>query len=262
MTKLRVKAFESTCVVDEEGRKANLASALARGLPVCTQLPERIGSLALVGSGPSVRDHLNKLKSWDGAIWAVNGAYRYLLDNGVVADFIGMDPLPGLAEYVDRADERSTFYIASTCDPSVFDKLKDRTVMLWHPEAEGMKYPKGEWIIGGGTTALTRVPYLGMLLGWRKIVLFGADSSFENGRIYCYDWGTFACDVNNSKVWIEVNGEGPFQTELGLMKQVAQLGILKENFRDKMEFQCGGLMDAFLRSPVMDETNLEIENAV
>lgn len=257
MSKLKVKAFTSTCVVDEAGRAANLQSVLKRGLPVCSQQPKRTGSLALVGSGPSVRDYLDEIKSCT-EIWAVNGANGYLLAQGIVPHgFIGMDPLPGLAEYAGTVHLDTTCYIASTCDPSVFDVLSGHKVMLWHAEAENMIYPKGEWVVGGGTTALTRVPYLGAMLGWRDIKMYGADSSYDDGP-YCYEWGTYALDIDQPTVPVSINGEGPFITELGLMKQVPQLWVLHQKFNGMLQFRCKGLLAAYMRAPVTDDSNLEL----
>src|SRR5690242_12857373 len=124
MTKTPVREFLSTCVVDEAGRRQNLSKALLRGLPMVDQLPERSEPLAIVASGPSVRDHLDELRDWPGIVWTINGAYAYLLEQGIIPHgFFGMDPLPGLAPYVAKTDPRTLFYICSICDPSVFDNL-------------------------------------------------------------------------------------------------------------------------------------------
>jgi hypothetical protein len=257
--KVKLREFLSTCVVDEAGRKQNLERVLQRGLPTVQQLPEQAEPLAIVCSGPSVLDHLEELRSWNGRLWAINGAYRFLLEHGIVPDgFFGMDPLPGLAPYVETTDPRTTFYICSICDPAVFDTLSNRDVLLWHPDGEGVEYPPDQWVIGGGTTAVTRAPYLALLQGFRDITLFGVDSSFENGSVYCYRHGTFECDSDQPHFLIEVNGEGPFETELGLMKQVAQLHVLHQKFAGKLKFRCGGLLEAFMRSPEANSDQFEV----
>jgi hypothetical protein len=258
--KIRLREFLSTCVVDQAGRKRNLSSVLLRGLPMVQQLPEHDEPLAIVCSGPSVPAFLDELRSWPGKIWAINGAYRYLLDNGIIPDgFFGMDPLPGLAPYVKETDPHTTFYICSICDPSVFDNLKDRKVQLWHPDGEDMVYPPDQWVIGGGTTAVTRAPYLALLQGYRDITLYGVDSSFSEGEVYCYPHGTYECDTNSIKLLIEVGNEGPFVTELSLMKQVSQLYVLHDKFAGKLKFRCGGLLEAFMRQPVVDSDLFEVE---
>ncbi len=256
---LQCRELESKCVVDAGGRKANLALVLALGLPTIEKKPARAGQLAIVASGPSVREHLEELRSWPGEIWAVNGAYDYLLDNGIVAHgFFAIDPLPELADYVRRPRHETTFRIASTCDLAVFEALDGSDVQIFHAFADDLKYPEGSGQIGGGTTAVTRAPYLALVEGWRDIVLFGVDSSYDGGE-YCYQWGRYKSDIAAPTFWFEINGEGPFQSEIGLMKQVSQLGVIIQKFRGMLKIRCGGLMAAFLRAPMAEPSQFEVE---
>lgn len=250
-----VTVLESTCVVASEGCEANLKSSLARGLSRVTPLRD---PLAIVGSGPSLSEHLDELRSWPGTLWAVNGAYDYLLDQGIVPQgFVGVDPLPGLAEYVRKAHDHSTFYMSGLCDPAVFDALKTKNVVLWFPEQTGIKFPAGLWMTGGGTTALTRAPFLAHMLGFRDLTMFGADSSFKDDDRYCYKHGTYGEDSKAPINKVMINGEGPFLTEIGLLKQVSQFGVLIQIFDGRLKFKCGGLLDAFLRAPMTND----IQNA-
>jgi len=246
--------LDSQCVVSSEDCERNLRSALARNLPLCSEQPERIGKLAVVGSGPSVRGYLDELRGWPGEIWAINGAYNFLQDNGIVPHgFVGVDPLPGLADYLRRPNEKTTFYLSGLCDPATFDALDGHKVKLWFPEQLSVNYPQGLWLVGGGTTALTRAPFLSRMLGWRDLTIYGADSSFERGKRYAYRDGTYAEDSKAPINSVSINGEGPFDTELCLLKQVSQLGVIAMYFTSKIEIKCGGLMDAYLRAPVMNE---------
>jgi hypothetical protein len=257
--KIKAIELESVCVVDQGGRKSNLEKVMALGLPICTQHPERGEPLAIVASGPSVRDYLEELRTWPGELWAINGAYDYLLDNEIVPrGFFAIDPLPGLADYVRRAKSETTFYMASTTDPAVFEALKGQDVQLFHPVCEDLEYPDG-WSIGGGTTALTRAPYLGLLQGFRDITLYGCDSSYHGGE-YCYQWGRYACDIDQPKVWVDLYDGGPvFETEVGLVKQVSQMGVIIQKFNGMLKIRCGGLMDAFLKAPIMSDECIEVE---
>lgn len=249
--------IESCCVVEPEGCARNLQGSLARNLPKCEQQPERNGQLAIVGSGPSVRDYLSDLRGWPGEIWAVNGAYNYLLGEGIIPQgFMAVDPLPGLAEYLQDPRRETTFYVSALCDPSVFDALREHNVKLWFPVQDSVKYPPGLWMVSGGTTALTRSPFLAHMLGWRDLTYFGADSSFDKSK-YCYTDGTYLEDSKDPINWVKTpNGEGPFPTTLCLLKQASQFGSIQPHFKGKMTFKCGGLLDAFLRSPVMTETEI------
>ena len=52
-----------------------------------------------------------------------------------------------------------------------------------------------------------------------------------------------------------VNGEGPFRADVKMLEQAAELGIIKDLFdRDgkKLDFCCFGLINAYLRSPILE----------
>ena len=250
-----LEVIPSHCVVDNEGCRRNVESALRRNLPACGWGPKRAGQLAIVGSGPSVLEYLEYLRSWSGEIWATNGAYKFLLDNGIVPHvFVGLDPVPGLKEYVEQRDKQTTFLMSSVCDPCVFDELANADVFLWHSKQGDFAYPGGAQVVGGGTTCLTRMPYLAHMLGWRDMTMFGADSSFTE-RDYCYD-NRFGEDTKNPKLSVAVNGQS-FVSELSLIKQVSVLGVMQTLFEGKLKFKCGGLLDAFLKSPIHDPRDFD-----
>jgi hypothetical protein len=250
-----LEAIQSRCVLDAEDCRRNVESALRRNLRVCGYAPKRTGQLAIVGSGPSVSTYIDELRSWPGEIWAVNGAYRFLLDQGIVAHaFVGLDPVPGLKEYVEVRDKGTSFLLSSVCDPSVFDELSGADIWLWHSKQADFPYPEGSQVVGGGTTCLTRAPYLAQMVGWRDITIFGADSSFTEAK-YCYGNG-FKEDSTQPSFPVECNGQ-TFVTELALVKQVSAFGVMHTLFNGCLKFRCGGLMDAFLKSPMRDPRDFD-----
>ena len=241
---MKLALYHSECAVDNEGQRANLEKVLARRLPTCVELPERAGRLAICGSGPSLRDYLHELKDFD-EVWAVNGAYHYLLDNGIVPNFMGVDPVPGLAEYITPAHKDSTFLIAAVCDPSVFDALEGHKVKIWFPNTS-LKYPVGSWRIPGTTTAMSCAPFLAKLEGWRDVVFYGTDCSYADGW---YAYGERYKEDNNhplNEIWVEGK---PFLTDVQMAKQCVVLADLSNWGRIKMEFRCGGLLRAHLDAP-------------
>jgi hypothetical protein len=264
---MKAALLESHCIVKMDDRKTNLDKNLASGRPVLmSDQPEQNKPLLIVGSGPSVSDQktIDYIQAWPGDVWAINGAYDFLLDQGLICEgFFGLDPLPGLADYVRRPQEETTFYIASMCDPSVLETLKDNKLLLWHACAEDSGFfPEGHKAVIGGTTAVTRAPFLALALGYRDINLIGVDSSYDDEKgQYCYQWGRYATDINEMIVPVKINGEGPFYTELGLLKQVTQLGSMLKMFNQKKEMlkiHPAGLMGAFMRAPELDDSSVEV----
>lgn len=247
--------IDSRCVLSDEACERNLNRVLARKLPYCKVSPKRAGQLAIVASGPSVEDFLEEIRAFE-HIWAINGAYNFLQDRGVLPTaFFGTDPLPGLAAYVQRPIRGTTFYLSAFCDEAVYDALKDYNVQVWFPQQDAVDFPgdlpADTELISGGTTALARAPFLARCLGFRDVTLYGADSSFGKGR-YCYRDGTYPEDSAAPVHWVTINGEGPFPTETPLMQQVSQLGVMHTHQTWGVDFKirCHGLMDAFIRAPL------------
>lgn len=253
---------ETKCAVSEEGRKANMRSAMARGLPFVKKLPARSGKLAIVGSGPSVAEYHDVLKNWDGRIWAINGALNYLtrvvgrVPDGVVAN----DPQALMVDFFKEPPRGPIYYINSCCDPSVFDALKRRDVRVWHSNGDCNDIlPSGTLAVPGGMTCLTRAPFLGYLVGEHDITIFGGDSSYSEVSTHVYQDGAYRGDFTTNDV-IEIKcGGKTFRTEVGLLHQASNLGYIATMFPAKLSFMCGGLLKSFLESPMRDLS--EFENA-
>ena len=254
-----ITELASICCVDTVDCLRNLESNLARSLPECEPLPAREGRLAIVGSGPSVRDYLDELRSWPGEIWAINGAYNFLVSEGIIPHaMMACDPMAGLVEYVRNPQPQTTFLISGLCDPSVLDALGGQNVRLWFIQQDNVTYPAGKWVVGGGTTALTRSPFLARMLGWNDLTYYGADSSFDVDGRYAYRDGTYGEDSRAPINWVRTSdGKGPFATEQCLIKQVAQFACIVPMFKGKIAFRCGGLLAAYLAAPTTDESILE-----
>ncbi len=262
---MKAALLESHCIVSEEDRSVNLKANLARGLPVLEKVvPEHDRPLLIVGSGPSVSKLIEHVKNWKGDVWAINGAYNFLLSHGLICEgFFGIDPLPQLADYLRSPNEYTTFYISSMCDPAVLDALEGHKVLLWHAMAENREqFPEGHQMIYGGTTAVTRAPFLALVLGYRSINMIGVDSSYDKevGQ-YCYEWGTYSTDIAEMTIPVSINSEGPFFTEIGLCKQIAQLGTMLTAFnrgKEMLKIHPAGLMGAFMRAPVLDDAEIKL----
>ena len=187
---MTVELLDTQCVcsASAERRKANMESALSRGLPVAGKLPQHNRSLAIVGGGPSVSHDLDALALFAGEIWSVNGSLGWLNECGIISEgHVLLDPEPMMARYVENAPDWTTYYVASICDPAVFDALRERNVIVWHPGMADLKPPNRQGMIGGGPTVLSRAPMLAFCLGYSDVHLFGADSSYEGERHHVYD---------------------------------------------------------------------------
>lgn len=256
---MHFEVLQTKCCVDEASRENNMAFAMSRGLPLCTPQMASGKRLAICGSAPSIKEHLEELRSFDGDVWAVNGALNYLHDEGVkVSGWVGCDPLDFLNDYLKTPPEGVRYYVASICDPKTFESLKDRDVYLWHM-AEKEKLITSSHV-PGGTTVTTRAPYLGLLLGYRDITIYGADSSYGE-TTYVYGEERFA-QPDTETVLV---GERTFVSNGPLIHQAAQFSAMQEiwprPYRTKepatLHFKCGGLLGAFLAEPIQSLRDIE-----
>jgi hypothetical protein len=228
-------AIDACVAVDQ--RQKNVDFAFATGFPFVMMRQPRNAPLAIVGSGPSVKDYIEALKIFPGEIWAINGAFNWLRSVGIKPTaFLGMDPDPILVNYLTDPQKDATYYIASQCDPSVFRLLKDHNVWIWHAHDPGTKPKPGNFPIPGGSTLLTRAPYLGSLLGFSDVHIFGGDSSYiEDGYVYGGKLiGEGDCVANFDGI--------EFKTNRQMLAQATEMMNTLENFPGDITVHGSGLM--------------------
>lgn len=181
-------ALSVKVVGQPEELRANVQSALARNLPnLVGGLVAHDGHMVIVGSGPSVPDQLEAIRAEREAgrpIFAVKGAHDFLCKNGIEPDlWCCVDPRDR-TNLLEQANDRTTYLIASRCNPCMFDHLKGRRVLLFHawaPEEDSHDY-RGQMVIGGGSTSGLRAITLSYVMGFRNIILYGFDSCLAPDR--------------------------------------------------------------------------------
>lgn len=172
----------------------NINYALSQDyIPFNKLMHTKSGAVAIVGSGPSLKDTLPMLRDFDGDILACNASFKFLLDKGITPDYMfcfDADPLVS-AFFTPHLDV--TYLICSRCPPVAFELLKGCRIVVWHAAGDmnvekflidhgkGGGSPDIEPMIIGGSAAVTRAMCLVPPMGYRAIHFFGADSSFANG---------------------------------------------------------------------------------
>jgi uncharacterized Rossmann fold enzyme len=161
--------------------RANLENARSLGLPEISVMPAHPGVLAIVGSGPSLKDHWRLIPK-DCEVMALNGAYRFLKEQGRVPEYFAMlDAREVNVSFVRDASPETVFLLASQCHPDVFGALTGHHVTLFHLGTPTTKqaFPDADPYVGGGGTIGLSALGLALALGYRKVILYGFDSSFE-----------------------------------------------------------------------------------
>ena len=153
-------------------------------------------SICIVGGAPSLAESFPQLKAryQNGAkVWSMNGTYDWLIERGIVPDgHVMLDARPENVRFVQHPRKETQFYIASQCDPCIFDALDGFNVDLVHVQHEGVyEYLESErerpvHLMGGFTTVGMLAMILAKLKGYRQIYLFGMDSSYSVGEHHAY----------------------------------------------------------------------------
>lgn len=204
----------------------NIVYALNTGFPeFCGEVPTHDRIVSICGSAPSLKRTCRDLT---GDIWACNDAGWMLLDRGVIPKYVMVwDPQPLVVDCLRRRHKDVTYLVASMCNPSVFDLLKDHNVVIWHPWM-GDSLPMMDWLIGaesksrllvgfglpipgcppdevwGTSAAVTRSAQFAPLMGYRTMHLHGVDSSCEDGLVHAED---LHCDKTQPRepIWLGVS---------------------------------------------------------
>lgn len=181
--------------IDQDIVFSNVYKNSRRNIPWIKQLPEHSGHAVIVGGGYSIKNNIESIKwrkSLGQKIFALNNAAKFLSDNGIEVDYqVIVDAREFNKRFIGYANN---YLLASQCDPAVFDETNNTNVSLWHhvePVIEDLtkhlpEYEDEYVLIGGGTTVGLSAMCLVYALGYRKLHLYGYDSShFEkNGHAY------------------------------------------------------------------------------
>lgn len=229
----------------DETMLEHVRSALGRGLPLPQHCRPHSRILCVAGGGPSLQDTWQGL---NGVIVTANAGLGFLLDKGIIPWACGLlDARPHIADLIEPHPD-VFYFVASTCHPRVFDKLKGCKVVLWHPSgAPGIAeaLPAGTPMIGGGTTMGIRWLNLGHYMGFRRFEMHGLDSSYRGDRTHAYP------DSRDGKAGtIEING---YVTDNNFLTQCTDWFQMEEMFAldaDKpvVNFHGDGLLQHMVRS--------------
>ena len=240
--------------VNEDQIKKNVVYNIKQGYLQVQPYPTNNIETMIVGGGPSLSQHIEKIKQLRAngvKLIAINGAYKWCLDNGITPSAMVMvDARKFNARFTQPVVEDCKYFIASQCHPSVFKGLpKDRTY-VWHTQAEILKemleaqfeecYP-----VPGGSTVLLRAIPLFRMLGFKRFHIFGCDSCLEEDKHHAYEQLE-----NDDELIIPVNVSGKiFNCNPWMISQAQEFIDLIRMVGDEIELEVyGGLLHHILES--------------
>lgn len=195
------------------------------GLPKVGESGPVLFNLAVVGGGPSLINHIDELKDWEGEIWAVNGAFLWCIENSIDATFYTIDAkdtLIGTAEKANRA------ILGNMCDPAVFAAVIGPVEVFDIDENPC------------GTTSVCTAPMVAAARGHGHVTFFGCESSFAD-KIHAYSWA----DQNASRVLVECGG-AEYLTTPQLIMQAEYLAEIAREIPSFIEVRGRGLLPALI----------------
>lgn len=219
--------LDSVCNTAKETLLNNVRENNERDLPWFDTAPEHDGHVCIVGGGPSLTENIEELRwrqSVGQKVLALNGAAQFLFVNDIVADAVVIaDARLENRQFLTRIGADTSAYLASQCHPDTFDRaeLSGIDVTLWHVNSEGMadllkdEKARPVHLIGGGTTVGMNAIVLAFASGFRKIHLYGFDSSFRD------DHHAYSQPANDSDRVIDaLYGDQKFKTTAWMAQQI------------------------------------------
>lgn len=249
--------IEVCCAYSDEELFANI-SANARSCPNWISRQEaHEGHAVIVGGGPSLQDKLplvRKRRALGQTIFALNGACRFLNENGIIPDYqVFLDSHP---EMTNRIGNAGQYLVASQCSPNLLLALKGSRVTLWHLAIDNIidhlpDHDQPHSLTGGGVTVGLSAMCLVYAMGFRKLHLFGYDSSNKEGQCHAYAVPEHFERLGGEKIgYVQTTlGGKTFQTTLAMTKQAECFPRVCNDLIDlgcTITLDCEGLIMAVL----------------
>lgn len=177
----------------------NVRYSVKLDYPWFTQQPAHNGTAVIVGGSPSLNDNIENIrnrKKRGQTIFALNNALNKLMSCNIEPDYsVMMDARPQNAEFMKEGHDVK-YLINAVCHKDVFDALEGKNVTIWHSfianEEEHLKIleahsDKPVGVLGTGNTVGLTCMVVAFMLGYRKIHLYGMDSSYNDTSHHAYE---------------------------------------------------------------------------
>lgn len=202
-------AFKPKCEFDDEALLAFREINNGRGLPQVGSRPVS-KHLAVVGGGQC---NIDELKSFDGDVWAINGAWKWLRDKYIDASFYTIDSSENVLNFIDGVNHA---VLGATVNPKVFDALSDCDIEI----ADVMGSIKCD--MSSASTA----PIIAAECGYKSVTFFGVTLSFEDET---HSYGNSG-PVDNF-MWVTCGGK-EYKTRPDMVMQAESIARMVNAFKD------------------------------
>lgn len=176
--------------VSIDGRRQNAIANAQKG-PILEIAEPHERACAVVGYGPSLLDTINEIRSLDVDIFTVSGAHDLLISHGIIPKgHIEIDPRKHKAKFLEHPHKDVTYYLATGCDPVMFDNVKDHNVIIWNlytyqeddDDFFQMIHGPNAFCLDVGCSVGNAAMVVAGCLGYRNFHVFGFDCSMKDGK--------------------------------------------------------------------------------
>ncbi len=217
-------------IIEQNKLADNIRVNIKRDIPRFTSRPDlsqvRDEPLAIVCAGPTLKKTIEHVRGFRNILVCGSG-HDNLIRHGITPTYAlvsdgGKEDKGNLF----MPQKETTFIIASQCDPSLFEHLKDHKVEMWHyhgqaapnDEEQAVLLNNEQAICWGSTVTINSIQ-IALLLGFQYLHFFGFDSCYgESGEHHCCEIaGSLEYNKHEAKV-----GNRTFVSDMGLMIQAEQ----------------------------------------
>ncbi len=237
--------FNGTVPVEHKDILFNVDFARAADIPYCGIEAAHDRALAVVGGGPSILDQLDELRSFEGDIWAINGACAFLRSHGIEATLFGVDPHAIVRQWAPGAKKA---ILCSRTDWHVWGILADAEVHLFDLAQENP-----ETGITCGSSTATCAFDLATNLGYRKVYFYGCEGSYPGAEIGNDQDRSHAYtqEKHDDRMLVSC-GDGEYLTRPDFLVQCDEMAKMLKVFPDHFQERSGGLLRAMVANDDYD----------
>jgi hypothetical protein len=246
---VRIEGCDITTARSTEEILANISSCLERNLDEAHLSREwrENKPIALVGGGPSLKDTIGELSKYQ-FVMVCGSSHDYVMENAnCPVDYaILCDPDPLIINYMRKLNKDTTYFVASQCDPKVFDYLKGHNVKVWHASAStefpNTMFGENRVPLGGGCTIGTRAMVLAMAFGFNNLHLYGYDTCLTNTyKHHAYDFNDPDKETLGNITEIRLDPEGrTFKVAGYMLGQLFDFQNLLKNYGSRVRIEVFG----------------------
>ena len=168
-----------------EQRDAQMRENIARYSNRIQPGPITQEPIAIVGFGPSLNDTWEEIKKFR-YVFSGSGSHKFLVDRGIIpTHHAEVDPRDHKIGLMGTPQPGTQYLIASCCHPKLLQHLQGFDIRLWHihsgdtPQMLPTVFPRGEYILTGGSNVGLRAMVLARFLGFVNMHVFGMDCSMS-----------------------------------------------------------------------------------